>query len=308
MHSSSRIQRIMRHVSTAPAGASGPQGLLEAVTHAAPSVSFLKQAVASPGTGAWSPGGTDAGEDGAKTQQLVAGMLARVAEGRETAVLELAREFDGLAADAQTVVVAEDEIASAAGLLTPQLKADLAFQHARVTAFAQAQLASYHSFESELYPGVFTGQKVTPCDSAGCYIPGGRYSHVSSATMSIATAKAAGVRHVVAASPPERATGRIHPGTLYAMQQAGADTILCLGGVQAIGALAAGCFTGHPADIIVGPGNKWVAEAKRQLFGQVGIDMVRQTGRQLGSQPASQPARPPPLLPPPPPPPPPPTH
>ena len=127
-------------------------------------------------------------------------------------------------------------------------------------------------FSLELSPGLQLGQKLVPINTAGCYVPTGRYAHIASAYMSVATAKAAGVPTVIACSAPYKGEG-IHPHVLYAMQVAGADAIMCLGGVQAIAAMANGLFTGRKADIIVGPGNKFVAEAKRMLFGKVGIDV-----------------------------------
>ncbi len=138
--------------------------------------------------------------------------------------------------------------------------------------FAEAQLASMREFSIELHPGLVAGQRLIPVNVAGCYVPTGRYAHIASAYMAIATAKAAGVPTVIACSTPYQGEG-IHPQVLYAMKVAGADTIMTLGGVQAIGTLAYGLFTGKPADIIVGPGNKFVAEAKRMLFGKVGIDV-----------------------------------
>ena len=140
------------------------------------------------------------------------------------------------------------------------------------TRFATAQRESVHDFEVELIPGLHAGQRLVPVNVAGCYVPTGRYAHIASAYMSIATAKAAGVATVVACSTPFRGEG-IHPYVLYAMRAAGADIIMTLGGVQAIAAMAHGLFTGRPADIIVGPGNAYVAEAKRALFGSVGIDV-----------------------------------
>jgi sulfopropanediol 3-dehydrogenase len=134
------------------------------------------------------------------------------------------------------------------------------------------QKASLREFSSELESGVVAGQRVIPVNVAGCYVPTGRYAHIASAYMSVATAKAAGVPMVIACSPPYQGEG-IHPHVLYAMKVAGADIIMTLGGVQAIATLAYGIFTGKPADIIVGPGNKFVAEAKRMLFGKVGIDV-----------------------------------
>ena len=129
-----------------------------------------------------------------------------------------------------------------------------------------------HEFETELYPGVVAGQKLIPVESAGCYIPGGRYAHIASAIMSVTTARVAGVRHVIACSPTGRDRG-VHPAILHTAHLAGADTILALGGVQGVASLAFGLFTGHAADILVGPGNRFVAEAKRILFGRVGIDL-----------------------------------
>ncbi|MDG1029779.1 MAG: histidinol dehydrogenase, partial [Alphaproteobacteria bacterium] len=140
-----------------------------------------------------------------------------------------------------------------------------------VTKFAEAQKASIQEFETELSPGLWAGQKLIPIETAGCYVPGGRYAHVASAIMSIATAKVAGVEHVVACSAPN--TNGPNPAIIYAMNMCGADTILSLGGVQGIAAMAFGLFTGKPARILVGPGNRFVAEAKRTLYGRVGIDM-----------------------------------
>src|SRR5206468_119396 len=152
------------------------------------------------------------------------------------------------------------------------VKHDIEFATERVRRFAQAQRESIREFTIEMQPGLTAGQRLIPVNVAGCYVPTGRYAHIASAYMAIATAKAAGVPFVVASSTPYRGEG-IHPQVLYAMKVAGADMILTLGGVQAIAAMAYGLFTGKPADIIVGPGNKFVAEAKRMLFGKVGIDV-----------------------------------
>src|SRR5215472_12394100 len=152
------------------------------------------------------------------------------------------------------------------------VKRDIDFATERVRRFARAQRDSTLEFAVELKPGLVAGQRLVPVNVAGCYVPTGRYAHIASAYMAIATAKTAGVPFVVAASTPFRGEG-IHPHVLYAMKVAGADAILTLGGVQAIAAMAQGLFTGKPADIIVGPGNKFVAEAKRILFGRVGIDV-----------------------------------
>ena len=152
------------------------------------------------------------------------------------------------------------------------MRQDIEFAAGQVRRFAMAQRDSVRDFSVELIPGLHAGQRLVPVNVAGCYVPTGRYAHIASAYMSIATAKAAGVKTVVACSTPYRGGG-IHPYVLYAMKVAGADLVLTLGGVQAIASLAFGLFTGKPADIIVGPGNKFVAEAKRMLFGKVGIDV-----------------------------------
>ena len=168
--------------------------------------------------------------------------------------------------------VPPEEIERRARAVPASVRRDIDFAVAQVRAFALAQKASTREFEVELHPGVVAGQRLVPVNVAGCYVPTGRYAHIASAYMSVATAKAAGVPTVVACSTPYRGEG-IHPYVLYAMKAAGADMILTLGGVQAVAAMAYGLFTGKPADILVGPGNKFVAEAKRMLYGQVGIDV-----------------------------------
>ncbi|MGH8697096.1 MAG: histidinol dehydrogenase, partial [Burkholderiales bacterium] len=170
------------------------------------------------------------------------------------------------------IVVTPDEVERRTRDIPAGVKRDIDFATEQVRAFALAQRASLREFSTELKPGLRAGQRLIPVNVAGCYVPAGRYAHIASAYMAIATAKAAGVPTVVAASTPFRGAG-IHPQILYAMQVAGADVILTLGGVQAIATLAYGLFTGKPADIVVGPGNKFVAEAKRLLFGKVGIDV-----------------------------------
>eukprot|EP00041_Stephanoeca_diplocostata_P033599 m.1115560 g.1115560 ORF g.1115560 m.1115560 type:complete len:438 (+) comp24370_c0_seq30:85-1398(+) len=236
----------------------------------APTLQYLKSAaVSSPSTALHVPGG---GQDQRNTQAQVAKLLNDIEQGREDTVLAFAREFDHW--EKPSVEVSAADIDSAIRTLSESEKQDIKFQFEQVRAFALAQRNSVKDFQNELYPGVTTGQKVVPIQCAGCYVPGGRFSHVSSAIMSVATAKAAGVRTVIACSPPFSNTNMIHPATLYALHIAGADKILCLGGIQAVATLAFGLFTGIEADILVGPGNKWVAEAKRNLFGRVGIDMV----------------------------------
>jgi sulfopropanediol 3-dehydrogenase len=170
-------------------------------------------------------------------------------------------------------VVGEAAFASAAAALSPGVRDDIRFARDRVQDFARRQRDSMHEFQAEPLPGLTVGQRLIPCQTAGCYVPGGRYAHAASAIMSVGTAAVAGVRNIVAATPAHKDAG-IHPAILYAMQLCGVNTVLAVGGVQGVAALAQGLFTGKPADIIVGPGNRFVAEAKRLLFGQVGIDVV----------------------------------
>ena len=205
----------------------------------------------------------------ASAQKVVTEMLADIAARGEDAVREHARRLDGWEGD---IVVTPDEVERRTRALPAEVRRDIEFATAKVRRFAQAQRDSMREFSVEVAPGLVAGQRLIPVNVAGCYVPTGRYAHIASAYMSIATAKAAGVPTVVACSTPYRGEG-IHPLVLYAMQVAGADVILTLGGVQAIASLAYGLFSGKPADIIVGPGNKFVAEAKRMLFGQVGIDV-----------------------------------
>ncbi len=207
------------------------------------------------------------GED--DTRETVQKMLREIEQGGEACVREYARKLDGWEKD---IVVSREEIDAAGAALDAQTRRDIEFSHARVKTFAEAQLASMGEFETELSPGLFAGQRLVAVKTAGCYVPGGRYAHIASAIMSITTARVAGVSHVVACSPTHKERG-VHPAILYAADLAGADTILALGGVQGIAAMAFGHFTGHPADILVGPGNRFVAEAKRILFGRIGIDL-----------------------------------
>jgi len=200
---------------------------------------------------------------------VVSEMLAAIDAGGEQAVRDYAVKLDKW--DGPVVLDAE-AIDTATRAIPQGVKEDIALAASRVRRFAEAQRASVQDFALEIAPGLRLGQKLVPVNTAGCYVPTGRYAHIASAYMSVTTAKAAGVKHVVACSAPFRGQG-IHPHVLYAMTVAGADTIMCLGGVQAIAAMTFGLFTGRTADIIVGPGNKFVAEAKRMLFGKVGIDI-----------------------------------
>lgn len=205
----------------------------------------------------------------AAAREVAAEMLANIKSGGEAAVRDYARRLDKWEGD---ILVGAAEIERRTAAIPEGIKRDIEFAAGQVRKFAQAQMASVREFELELAPGLTAGQRLIPVNVAGCYVPTGRYAHIASAYMSIATAKAAGVPMVIACSTPYRGEG-IHPQVLYAMKVAGVDAVMTLGGVQAIAAMAYGLFTGKPADIIVGPGNKFVAEAKRMLFGSVGIDV-----------------------------------
>ena len=212
---------------------------------------------------------TPASESG-EAREAVDEMLAAIVRGGEAAVRAYAKKLDHWDGE---IVVSEDEIERRTHAIGPDIKRDIDFATAQVRHFAQAQRDSMHEFSCEVQPGLIAGQRLIPVNVAGCYVPTGRYAHIASAYMTIATAKAAGVSTVIACSTPYKGEG-VHPHVLYAMKVAGADVVMALGGVQAIATLAYGLFTGKPADIVVGPGNKYVAEAKRALFGQVGIDVL----------------------------------
>lgn len=200
---------------------------------------------------------------------VVSEMLAAIETGGEAAVRRYAEKLDRWSGE---ILVSREEMERRAGEVPESVRRDIDFATDQVRRFALAQRKSTADFSVELLPGLTVGQKLVPVNVAGCYVPTGRYAHIASAYMSIATAKAAGVETVVACSTPYKGKG-IHPSVLYAMKAAGADMVMTLGGVQAIAAMTFGLFTGKPADIIVGPGNKFVAEAKRMLFGKVGIDV-----------------------------------
>ena len=202
-------------------------------------------------------------------RKVVDEMLAQIARRGEDAVREYARTLDKWEGE---ILVSDAEVERRVRAIDPKVKQDIDFAAAAVRRFALAQLDSMREFSVEVHPGLTAGQRLIPVNVAGCYVPTGRYAHIATAYMTIATAKAAGVPDVIACSTPYQGEG-IHPHVLYAMKVAGADTLMTLGGVQAIASLAFGLFTGKPADIVVGPGNKYVAEAKRALYGQVGIDV-----------------------------------
>lgn len=222
------------------------------------SITYLKQAQKTPHS------------ESARAGSVARKMLAQIQLRGEAAVREYASTFDQWNGD---IVVTRDEIERRTRDVPETVKADISFAAEQVRRFATAQRASMEEFEVELQPGLVAGQRLVPVNVAGCYVPTGRYAHIASAYMSIGTAKAAGVPMVVACSTPYKGQG-IHPYVLYAMNVAGADVIMTLGGVQAIASMAYGLFDTQPADIIVGPGNKYVAEAKRLLFGKVGIDVI----------------------------------
>ena len=204
----------------------------------------------------------------AETTRTVENMLADIRQKGEAAVTGLAAKYDNWKRD---FIISNDELDELCKQVNQKNKDDFQFAHDQVRGFAQKQLAAMQEFETEIYPGVRLGQRLVPCNCAGCYIPGGRFAHAASAIMSVATAKAAGVPHVIACTPPRGES--INPAVAYALKLSGADVVMAMGGVQAVASMAFGLFTGQKADIIVGPGNAYVAEAKRLLFGKVGIDV-----------------------------------
>lgn len=210
-------------------------------------------------------------QDRTRLEETVRKMLADIEANRDEAVKRYARELDRWESGAFRVSV--DEIRKVARDLPESFKADFEYSLAQVVGFAKRQLDTLTSFETELEPGIVLGQKMIPVERVGCYVPGGKFPLVASAIMSVGTAKAAGVSHVVACAPPRDANG-MYPYTLYALHRAGADEIYNLGGAQAMAAMAYGCVGIAPVDMITGAGNPYVAEAKRQLFGTVGIDLL----------------------------------
>jgi sulfopropanediol 3-dehydrogenase len=205
-----------------------------------------------------------------KVRDIVTGILEDIQSRGETALCEISEKFDKWSPPAFRLT--EHEIKTALSELTPQNTEDIKFAQAQVRNFAEKQRATLTDLEVETLPGVFLGHKNIPVESVGCYVPGGKYPLVASAHMSIVTAKVAGVPRVIAASPPHK--GRPNSAVVAAMHLGGADEIYCMGGVQAIAAMALGTKSIDPVSMIVGPGNAYVAEAKRQLFGRVGIDLI----------------------------------
>ena len=210
-------------------------------------------------------------ESGASdVHELVKGILTDIEEGGDAKAMEYAAKFDKYDGN---VILTQKEIEAATALVPQKLKDDIQFAHDNVKRFAEAQKATVSDFEYEIVPGLVAGQKSIPVDAAGCYIPGGRYSHIASAVMTVTTAKVAGCSHITATSPPRPGVG-VAPAIIYAAHISGADTIMALGGVQGVAAMTFGLFGLPKANILVGPGNQFVAEAKRILFGRVGIDMI----------------------------------
>jgi sulfopropanediol 3-dehydrogenase len=204
-------------------------------------------------------------------EETVRRMIADIAESRDDAVRRYAKQLDKW--EQPEFRVSNDEIRAAAARVPQTFKEDFAYAKRQVQEFARLQRESMHEFETELEPGVWLGQKLIPVGAVGCYVPGGKYPLISAAIMSIGTARTAGVGEIVACAPPRDGKG-IHPPQLYALSEAGADAIYVLGGVQAMAAMAYGCLGMPKVDMITGPGNAYVAEAKRQLFGIAGIDLL----------------------------------
>ncbi|MDB9881192.1 histidinol dehydrogenase [Planktomarina temperata] len=208
-------------------------------------------------------------EEDAKTAAVVTATLQDIEARGDVAVRELANKFDGY--DRESYRLSASEIAALMAEVSPEDMADIKFAQEQVRRFAQAQRDSLQDIEVETLPGVILGHKNIPVQSVGCYVPGGKFPMVASAHMSVATASVAGVPRIIAATPPFN--GKPNPAVIAAMHLGGAHEIYVLGGIQAVGAMALGTQSIEPVHLLVGPGNAFVAEAKRQLFGRVGIDL-----------------------------------
>lgn len=209
---------------------------------------------------------SDAGE----TRDIVGKILDEIEAGGDEKALEYAAKFDNYQG---AILLSAEAITTASALVPDKMRRDIEFAHANVKKFAEVQKSTVADFETEVVPGLIAGQKAIPVNAAGCYIPGGRYSHVASAIMTVTTAKVAGCKNIIACSPPRPDIG-VAPAIIYAAHISGADKILAMGGVQGVAAMTFGLFGLPKANILVGPGNQFVAEAKRMLFGRVGIDMI----------------------------------
>ena len=208
-------------------------------------------------------------EDDSKVREVVEDILNEVGKRGDAAVAELSAKFDNYSPD--SFLLSEEQIEQAVSRVAKQDLIDIEYAQAQVKNFAQHQKASLSDVEVETVPGVILGHKNIPVNSVGCYVPGGKYPMVASAHMSVVTAGVAGVKRIIASAPPQG--GEPHPAIVAAMHKGGATEIYCLGGVQAVAAMALGTETINPVDMLVGPGNAYVAEAKRQLYGRVGIDL-----------------------------------
>ena len=216
--------------------------------------------------------GIEAGEIAqadAKVRATVEGILSDIETRGDPAIRELSRKFDNW--DPQTFRLSDAEIEAAISKVPKGDLDDIRFAQSQVRSFAKKQKACLEDLEVETMPGVVLGHRNVPVNSVGCYVPGGKYPMVASAHMSVVTAKVAGVKRILTSAPPH--DGGPHPAIVAAMHFAGADEILVLGGIQAVGAMALGTESIESVDMLVGPGNMFVAEAKRQLFGRVGIDL-----------------------------------
>ncbi|MGR3622624.1 histidinol dehydrogenase [Pseudophaeobacter sp.] len=208
--------------------------------------------------------------DASDVHDTVVKILSDIETGGDAVALNYAAKFDKYNGN---VLLSAEEIEAACALVPDKLKADIQFAHDNVKRFAEKQKSTVADVEYEIVPGLVAGQKAIPVDAAGCYAPGGRYSHVASAIMTVTTAKVAGCKHITCCSPPRPGVG-IAPAIVYAAHICGADKIMAMGGVQGVAAMTFGLFGLPKANILVGPGNQFVAEAKRILFGRVGIDMI----------------------------------
>jgi sulfopropanediol 3-dehydrogenase len=209
---------------------------------------------------------SDAGE----TSEIVASILSDIEARSEEAALEYAARFDKYEGSVQLTT---EDIEAASAAVPRKLKDDILFAQDNVRRFAEIQKSTVADVEYEINPGLIAGQKAIPVAAAGCYVPAGRYRHISSAIMTVTTAKVAGCEHIAVCSAPQPGVG-LHPAIVFAAHACGADRIFAIGGVQGIAAMAFGLFGQPKANIIVGPGNQFVAEAKRTLYGRVGIDMI----------------------------------
>ena len=221
-------------------------------------IKYLKKAIKTPST------------DDYKTRVAVQDILDDIEKRREEGIKEITKKFDNYEG---AIIVSKEKIEDAIKKVAQKTKDDVQFAYERVKKFAEHQLKNMNNnFEVELSKGLFAGQRLIPIDTVGCYIPAGRYVHISSAIMAITPAKVAGVKTIICASPPKDKNGA-NTGIIYAANLCGADVILNLGGIAAIASMAYGCFKNSPVDFLVGAGNQYVAEAKRILYGKVGIDL-----------------------------------